>query len=70
MAVAACDDQVGTQPLCSTPGVNAGKLTVDFWRGVYTLNNDVIVRDDSAPPRLTEPSVSLWEPCNQGQTCS
>ena len=31
-------DQVGTQPMCSTPGVNAGKLT--------------------------EPSVSLWEPCS------
>ncbi len=39
-------DQVGTKPLCSTTGVNAGKLTVDFWRGVYTLNNDVIARDD------------------------
>jgi hypothetical protein len=63
-------DQVGTKPLCTTAGINASKLAVDFWRGVYTLNNDVIARDDGAPPRLTEPSVSLWEPCNQGQTCT
>jgi len=28
----------------------------------------VIERDDQTPPRLTEPSVSLWEPCNNGQT--
>jgi hypothetical protein len=63
-------DQVGTKPLCTTTGINAGKLAVDFWRGVYTLNNDVIARDDGATPRLTEPSVSRWEPCNVGQTCT
>ncbi|MEO8936206.1 MAG: hypothetical protein ABI277_15120, partial [Burkholderiaceae bacterium] len=62
-------DQAGTKPLCSTPGLNAGKLTVDFWRGVYALNNEVIQRDDNVAPRLTEPSISLWEPCNVGQTC-
>src|SRR3954470_18687855 len=30
--------QTGTSPICRTMNVNAAKLTVDFWCGVYTLN--------------------------------
>lgn len=30
--------QTGTAPLATTQNINAAKLTVDFWRNVYTLN--------------------------------
>ena len=67
-------DQAGTSPIGSTPTVmNAARLTVDFWRSVYSLNYEVIPRlnpSNTTPPPVTEPSVSLWTPCNVGQTCS
>jgi hypothetical protein len=42
--------------------MNAARLTVDFWRNVYTLNYDVLRLPGGAFPGLTEPSVSLWTP--------
>ena len=54
--------QTGTQPICTTLGVTAANLTVDFWRGVYTLNYEVLTLPGGALPMFTEPSVSLWEP--------
>jgi hypothetical protein len=54
--------QTDTQPICTTLGVNAANLTVDFWRGVYTLNYEVLTLPGGAMPTFTEPSVSLWEP--------
>ncbi|HKA36220.1 MAG TPA: hypothetical protein VKH43_05330 [Thermoanaerobaculia bacterium] len=54
--------QSGTQPICSTAGVNAAKLTVDFWRHVYTLNYEVLQLPGAGIPGFTEPSVSLWLP--------
>jgi hypothetical protein len=54
--------QAGTSPICTTHGVNAAKLTVDFWRSVYTLNYEVLLLPSGAIPNLTEPSVSLWVP--------
>ena len=54
--------QSGTHPICSTSGVTAANLTVDFWRGVYTLNYEVLVLPGGVMPAFTEPSVSLWEP--------
>jgi hypothetical protein len=53
--------QSDTTPISTTRGVNAARLTVDFWRNVYTLNYEVL----QVPPglqALTEPSVSLWTP--------
>jgi hypothetical protein len=65
--------QTGTKPVGTTPtAMNAAQLTVDFWRNVYTLNYEVIQRQNpgnQTPPPVTEPSVSLWTPCNAGQTC-
>jgi hypothetical protein len=64
--------QADTRPICQTSGVNAARLTVDLWRNVYTLNYEVIGRsnpNNTTPPGITEPSVSLWTPCNLGQTC-
>lgn len=55
--------QSGTSPICTTRNLNAAKLTVDFWRSVYTLNYEVLVLPSGAIPQpLTEPSVSLWLP--------
>lgn len=54
--------QTGTQPICTTQDVNGAKLTVDFWRSVYTLNYEVLQLPGGAIPDLTEPSVSLWVP--------
>ncbi len=54
--------QTGTRPICTTMNVNAAKLTVDFWRGVYTLNYEVLRLPSGDIPSFTEPSVSLWVP--------
>ena len=48
--------------------INAARLTVDFWRSVYTLNYEVLQLPGGAAG-LTEPSLSLWTPCDVGQTC-
>lgn len=45
--------------LTQTPGIAAGKLTVDLWRTVYTLNFQKISKPDG---EQTEPSVSIWVP--------
>jgi hypothetical protein len=43
-------------------GVNAGSMTVDLWRNVYTQNFQTILGPDSR----TEPSVSEWIPDTPG----
>jgi hypothetical protein len=62
-------DQADSTPIATTPNVNAARLTVDFWRSVYTLNYEVLQLPGGAAAGLTEPSVSLWTPCDVGQTC-
>lgn len=54
--------QKGTAPICTTMGVNAANITVDFWRSVYSLNYEVLALPNGAIPGFTEPSVSLWLP--------
>jgi hypothetical protein len=54
--------QAGNQPICTTSGVNAARLTVDYWRNVYTLNYELLTLPNNTPAGLTEPSVSLWIP--------
>jgi len=53
--------QEGTEPISTTQHINAAKLTVDFWRNVYTLNYEVLQLPGSG---ITEPTVSLWVPTN------
>ena len=56
-------EQAGKTPICSTVGINAARLAVDFWRSVYTLNYEVLrLPDGNIPATLTEPSISLWVP--------
>jgi hypothetical protein len=62
-------EQTDTNPISTTQNINAARLTVDFWRSVYTLNYEVLQLPSGAAAGLTEPSVSLWTPCNVGQTC-
>jgi hypothetical protein len=52
--------QAGTQPIATTVNVNAARITVDFWRNVYTLNYEVL----QSSTGNAEPSVSLWLPSN------
>ena len=54
--------QNGTAPIATTQNMNAARLTVDFWRNVYTLNYDVLRLPGGGFPGVTEPSVSLWQP--------
>jgi len=54
--------QDGTAPIATTQNMNAAKLTVDFWRNVYTLNYDVLRLPGGGLPGMTEPSVSPWQP--------
>lgn len=62
-------DQADTNPISTTQNINAARLTVDFWRSVYTLNYEVLQLPGGAAADLTEPSVSLWTPCDVGRTC-
>ena len=48
--------------IATTQNMNAAKLTVDFWRNVYTLNYDVLRLPGGGFAGMTEPSVSLWQP--------
>lgn len=53
----------GSSPLSTTLGLNAAKVTVDYWRTVYSLNYEVLTIDGNLPPSgVTEPSVSQWIP--------
>ena len=54
--------QTGSQPIATTIGVHAGRLCVDFWRSIYTLNYEVLKLPSGQVPGLTEPSVSFWLP--------
>jgi hypothetical protein len=54
--------QSSTTPICTTLGVNAAKLTVDFWRRAYMLNYEVLQMPSGGIPAFTEPSVSVWLP--------
>jgi hypothetical protein len=54
--------QPNTEPICTTKGINAARLTVDFWRNVYTLNYEVLKLPSGHHPNITEPSVSFWLP--------
>ena len=54
--------QSDTKPIATTLDVNAARLTVDFWRNVYTLNYEVLRLPNGNAAGLTEPSVSLWSP--------
>ncbi|MBV8867126.1 MAG: hypothetical protein JO210_17145 [Acidobacteriaceae bacterium] len=54
--------QSDSQPICTTKGMNAARLTVDFWRNVYTLNYEVLKLPSGHHPGITEPSVSFWLP--------
>jgi hypothetical protein len=54
--------QSDTQPICTTKGMNAARLTVDFWRNVYTLNYEVLKLPSGQIPARTEPSLSFWVP--------
>ena len=57
-------DQNGTNPISTTMGFNAAKVTVDYWRNVYSLNYEVLKRPDGSLPAngITEPSISQWLP--------
>jgi hypothetical protein len=57
-------DQTGTNPISTTMGLNAARVTVDYWRNVYSLNYEVLKRPDGSLPAngVTEPSISQWLP--------
>lgn len=56
-------EQTGGSPITTTMGFNAAKLTVDYWRNVYSLNYEVLQVNGQIPPsNITEPSVSQWLP--------
>jgi hypothetical protein len=58
--------QSDSQPICTTKGMNAARLTVDFWRNVYTLNYEVLKLPSGHHPGITEPSISFWLPRSGG----
>jgi hypothetical protein len=57
------------EPLVTrSPGVNIGRLAVDYWRSVYGVNFDPLTELGTATPRIdpalgvAEPSVSRFDP--------
>ncbi len=55
-------DQDGQSPLSTTHGIFANNIAIDYWRGLYTLNYEVLTNPDGTLPSLTEPSISYWYP--------
>ena len=55
-------DQHGTNPISTTMGFNVSKITVDYWRNVYSLNYEVLKLPNGSQPAVTEPSISQWLP--------
>jgi hypothetical protein len=57
-------DQSGTNPISTTMGFTAAKVTVDYWRNVYSLNHEVLMLPNGSLPAngFTEPSISQWLP--------
>lgn len=56
-------DQTETTPFCTTMGFNAAKVTLDYFRNVYSLNYEILMVNSALPPSgITEPSVSQWLP--------
>jgi hypothetical protein len=57
-------DQNGSNPISTTMGFNAAKVTVDYWRNVYSLNYEVLRLPGGSLPAngITEPSLSQWIP--------
>jgi hypothetical protein len=58
--------QKGTAPISTTMNLNAAKITVDFWRQLYSLNYEVLLLPNGTIPDFTEPSVSAWLPSLPG----
>jgi len=58
------------QALSVTEGVLAARIGLDHWRDLYTLNyQPITIKTSGAQPPVTEPSVSMWQPCALGTTC-
>jgi len=56
-------NRADSTPISTTMGFNAAKVTVDYWRNVYSLNYEVLKTDGQLPPnKMTEPSISRWLP--------
>jgi hypothetical protein len=56
-------EQSGSNPISTTLGFNAARVTVDYWRNVYSLNYEVLTINGSLPASgITEPSISEWIP--------
>ncbi len=57
-------DQSNTAPISTTKDFYAAKVTVDYWRTVYSLNYEVLTMPGQTPPPngVTEPSISQWFP--------
>lgn len=51
--------QSDTKPIRTTKGMNSARLTVDFWRNVYTLNYEVLKLPSGQIPSGTGPSLSF-----------
>ncbi len=45
-------------PLFEQQAVYAGKIAVDQWRSLFTLNYEKVL----GPGQRTEPGISQWEP--------
>jgi len=48
--------------LATTPNFRAAKLTVNYWRDIFTENFQVLTLPNASLPDVTEPSVSHWIP--------
>jgi hypothetical protein len=59
-------DSMDDTYLSRTTGVAAGKMAVDLWRNVFTLNYEPIIGPTGVEPSLSEWIPSTPDGCNQG----
>lgn len=58
-------DAMGERYVSRTTGVAAGKMAVDLWRNLYTLNYEPLVGPDGLEPSLSQWTPSTPDGCDQ-----
>jgi hypothetical protein len=55
-------DQTGTNAISTTTGFTAAKVTVDYWRNVYSLNYEVLKLADGSLQTASRSLHQWWIP--------
>jgi hypothetical protein len=56
---------MGDRYVSRTTGVAAGKMAVDLWRNIFTLNYEPLIGPDGLEPSLSQWTPSTPDGCSQ-----